>query len=118
MDEYSLGMIESRFADIVWENAPLSTSSLIRLCEKELGWKRTTSYTVLKKFIARGIFENKHGTVAVLITRQEFYARQSTQYVDRSFGGSLPSFLAAFTSKNQLSEHEIQEIEQIIKKNH
>lgn len=118
MDEYTLGLIESKFADIVWENAPLTTNSLIKLCEKELGWKRTTSYTVLKKFIARGIFENQSGTVTVLITRDEFYARQSTQYVERSFGGSLPGFLAAFTSKHQLSENEIQEIEKIISGSH
>lgn len=115
MEEYSLGVIEGRFADIVWANAPLSTSSLVRLCEQDLGWKRTTTYTVLKKFIARGIFDNQNSTVIVLISREDFYARQSEQYVERSFGGSLPGFLAAFTSKKQLSEEEIQEIEMIIR---
>lgn len=115
MDEYSLGLVESKFADIVWANAPLPTSGLVRLCERDLGWKRTTTYTVLKKFIERGIFDNQNSTVIVLISRADFYARQSEQYVERSFGGSLPGFLAAFTSKKQLSEAEIQEIERIIR---
>ena len=115
MEEYSLGVIESRFADIVWANAPISTGNLIKLCEQELGWKRTTTYTVLKKFTERGIFDNQDSTVVVLISRDDFYAKQSELYVERSFGGSLPSFLAAFTANKKLSEGEIQEIETIIK---
>lgn len=114
MEEYSLGVIESKFAEIVWSNAPLSTNDLTRLCEQELGWKRTTTYTVLKKFIERGIFDNQNRTVVVLISKEEFYAKQSELYVERSFGGSLPSFFAAFTSKRKLSKKEIEEIEKII----
>jgi len=114
MDEYTLGTIESKFADIVWANAPISTNNLIKLCEQSLGWKRTTTYTVLKKFMKRGIFDNQNSTVIVLISRDDFYAKQSEIYVERSFGGSLPGFLAAFTSKKKLSEKEIQEIEAII----
>lgn len=114
MEEYTLGVIESRFADIVWSNAPLSTGNLVKLCERHLGWKRTTTYTVLKKFIERGIFDNQNSTVHVLVSREDFYARQSELYVERSFGGSLPGFLAAFTSKRKLSEKEIREIEDII----
>lgn len=114
MEEYSLGNIESRFADIIWEHAPLSTSELIKLCEEALGWKRTTTYTVLKKLSERGIFQNQNGTVLVLISKEEFYARQSESYIERSFGGSLPSFLAAFTSRKALSKEEIQEIQDII----
>ena len=112
--DYTLGQIEGRFADLVWAHAPLSTSELIRLCAGELGWKRTTTYTVLKKFTRRGIFENQNGTVVVRLTREEFYARQSTQYVEQSFGGSLPGFLTAFASTKKLSDQEIREIEQII----
>ncbi len=114
MEDYTLGVIESRFADLVWAHAPIATGDLVKLCEKELGWKRTTTYTVLKKFIARGIFENRNSVVVVLMEREDFYARQSEVYVGRSFGGSLPGFLAAFTSKKKLSEKEIQEIEAII----
>ncbi len=114
MEEYSLGAVESRFAELVWANAPLSTNELIRICEQELGWKRTTTYTVLKKFIERGIFDNQNRVVVVLISKEEFYAKQSELYIERSFGGSLPSFLAAFTSKRTLSEKEIEEIEHII----
>lgn len=114
LEEYSLGNVESRFADIVWEHAPLTTGELIKLCEKELGWKRTTTYTVLKKLSERGIFQNQEGTVVVLINKEEFYARQSEHYVERSFGGSLPGFLAAFTSRRSLSDKEIREIQDII----
>ena len=114
-EEYSLGVIESRFADLVWRNAPLTTAELVKLCERELGWKRTTTYTVLKKFIDRSIFENRAGIVYVLISRVDFYARQSERYVEKSFGGSLPGFLAAFSSRKKLSEKEIREIEEIIR---
>ena len=122
MEDYTLGKIESRFADIIWDNAPLSTARLIELCGKELGWKRTTTYTVLKKFSERGIFENVSGTVEVRMSKAEFYARQSECYVEywlcdmliHSFGGSLPGFLAAFTSRKKLSEKEITELRRII----
>lgn len=114
MEDYILGTVESRFADIVWRNAPCATKELVRLCEDALSWKRTTTYTVLKKFIERGIFENDNGTVRVKITREEFYAKQSSSYVERSFGGSLPGFLTAFTSGKKLSKKEIVEIEKII----
>ncbi len=117
METYTLGNIESRFADIVWENAPLTTGELIKLCEKKLDWKRTTTYTVLKKLSERGIFENQSGTVVVLIGREEFYARQSERYIENSFHGSLPGFLAAFTSRRKLSEKEIEELQQIINEN-
>lgn len=116
MGEYSLGMIESRFAELVWDHAPVSTGELVRLCEEELGWKRTTTYTVLKKFIERGIFDNQNRQVVVVISKEEFYAKQSEQYVERSFGGSLPGFLAAFTSRKQLTDEEIAEIRKIIER--
>lgn len=117
MEDYTLGTIESRFADIIWEHAPLSTGELIALCEEVLGWKRTTTYTVLKKLSDRGLFENQGGTVIVKISKQEFYARQSECYVDHSFQGSLPGFLAAFTSRRKLSKKEIQELQRIIDAN-
>ena len=114
MKEIRLGAIESRFADIVWEHAPLATSELIRLCEAEFDWKRTTTYTVLKRLSERGIFKNDNGTVTVLISRDEFYSMQSEKVVKESFGGSLPAFVAAFTSRQNLSDDEIAEIRAII----
>ena len=114
MEEYTLGVVESKFADIVWENAPLTTAELVKLCEEELGWKRTTTYTVLKKFEKRGLFENQKGTVVVLISKEEFYGRQSEEYVEKSFGGSLPGFLTAFTSRKKLNKKEIEEIQKLI----
>ena len=116
MNEIRLGAIESRFADIVWEHAPLSTSELIKLCEKEFAWKRTTTYTVLKRLSERGIFKNDNGTVTVLISKDEFYSMQSEKFVNESFGGSLPAFIAAFTSRQNLSDDEIAEIRAIIEK--
>ena len=114
MEKMRLGTIESRFADIVWDRAPLSTSELIKLCEAEFDWKRTTTYTVLKRLSERGIFENDNGTVTVLISKDEFYSMQSEKVVNESFGGSLPAFIAAFTSRQNLSDDEIAEIRAII----
>lgn len=114
MEKMRLGNIESRFADIVWERAPLSTSELIKLCEAEFDWKRTTTYTVLKRLSERGIFKNDNGTVTVLISKDEFYSMQSEKVVNDSFGGSLPAFIAAFTSRQNLSDDEIAEIRSII----
>lgn len=114
MSEMKLGVIESRFADIIWTHEPLSTAELINLCEKELNWKRTTSYTVLKRLSDRGLFQNDNGTVTSLISRQGFYAVQSERFVDETFGGSLPAFLTAFTAKKELTPGEISEIRRLI----
>lgn len=114
-EEYALGELEKRFADIIWERAPLSMSELIQICEKEFSWKRTTTYTVLKKLNSRGLFENRNGTVEICMAKEDFYARQSTEYVERSFGGSLPNFLTAFTFRKKLSKEEIAELKKIIK---
>lgn len=117
MKDYSLGVIEARFADIIWENAPFKTSEMVKIAEAELGWKRTTTYTVLKKLSERGLFENDEGIVKVCMSKEEFYARQSENYVEQSFGGSLPGFLAAFSSRRKLSSKEIEEIKKIIEDN-
>lgn len=116
MNEIKLGVIESKFANIIWERAPLSTAELIKLCEAEFKWKRTTTYTVLKRLSERGIFKNENGTVTALISKEEFYSMQSERVVNESFGGSLPAFIAAFTSRQNLSEGEIEEIRSIIDK--
>lgn len=110
----NLGTVESRFADIIWQNEPLSTSDLVKICEIELEWKRTTTYTVLKRLSDRGIFKNNGGIVTSLISRDEFYSMQSEKFVDETFSGSLPAFLAAFTSRKALSKDEIAEIRNLI----
>lgn len=110
----NLGLVEGRFCDLVWANAPVTTAQLVKLCEKELNWKRTTTYTVLKHMIDRGLFENDNKTVRVLITRDEFYADQSREYISEQFEGSLPKFIAAFTSKSKLSREEAEELKRMI----
>ncbi|MBQ8541781.1 MAG: BlaI/MecI/CopY family transcriptional regulator [Clostridia bacterium] len=110
----NLGTVESRFADIIWQHEPLSTSDLVKLCESELEWKRTTTYTVLKRLSERGIFKNEGGTVTSLISREDFYSMQSAKFVDETFQGSLPAFLAAFTSRKALSKEEIAQIRDMI----
>ena len=98
MDERKLGVVEARFADLIWENEPLSSGALVRLCEEELGWKKSTTYTVLKKLCQRGIFRNEGGTVTSLISREDFFSAQSRRFVEESFDGSLPAFIAAFAA--------------------
>lgn len=114
MQQTKLGAVEGRFADLVWENAPVSTAILIRLAQEQLEWKRTTTYTVLKRLCDRGLFELKDGLVTVKVSREEFYAIQSEQIVQESFGGSLPAFVAAFTRRNKLSQREIEQLQQLI----
>lgn len=114
MDERKLGVIEARFADLIWQNEPLSSGTLVRLCEEELGWKKSTTYTVLKKLCQRGIFRNEGGEVTLLITREEFYSAQSRRFVEESFDGSLPAFIAAFSAGKGLSAEEIAQIRRMI----
>ncbi len=114
MDEMKLGAVEGRFADIVWQNEPLTTKELVSLCEKELNWKRTTTYTVLKKLCERGIFKTENSTVTALISRDEFYSIQSERFVEETFKGSLPAFLAAFTSRKKLSAKEVSELRRLV----
>lgn len=114
MEEMKLGVVESHFADLIWKNEPLSSGELVKLCEKELSWKKSTTYTVLKKLCGRKIFQNKEGKVTSLISKEEFYAMQSERFVDETFKGSLPAFIAAFTKRKALSEQEIKEIRQMM----
>lgn len=114
MGDIRLGAAESRFADIVWRCAPLTTAQLVKICEEELHWKRTTTYTVLKRLSERGIFLNQGGTVTALISREDFYALHSENYVEEVFDGSLPAFLVAFTRRKKLSEEELNQLQQLI----
>ena len=114
MKTTELGTIESRFADLIWEHAPLSSRALVSLCEEHLQWKKSTTYTVLKKLCDRGLFQNNGGTVEIVMTKEEFTARQSEEIVRDAFSGSLPAFVAAFTSRNTLSERELAALQSLI----
>ena len=114
MAEYKLGEVESIFADIIWNNEPLSSRRLAELAEARLNWKRTTTYTILKRLCDRELFQNNNGTVTSRISREEFYARQSERFVEDTFQGSLPAFLAAFGSRKKLSDSEIRELQKVI----
>lgn len=112
--DYRLGYVEAQFADIVWENEPLSSRELVDICLEKLEWKKSTTYTVLKKFCEREIFQNQNGTVSSILSKEDFYALQSEQVVEESFEGSLPAFVAAFTKNKKLSEKEIREIQKLL----
>ena len=114
MSEYRLGEIETRFAELIWNSAPLSSGELVKLAERELLWKKSTTYTVLRRLCERGIFQNEGGQVTALISREDFYAAQSEEFVEETFSGSLPAFLAAFSRKKKLSEDEIDQLERMI----
>lgn len=114
MQDFKLGAVESRFADLIWHHAPITTSELTKLCQRELNWKRTTTYTVLKRLCERGLFQTQDSVVTPLLSRTEFYAKQSEQFIDQNFDGSLPAFLAAFTTRKRLSPEEISEIRRMI----
>lgn len=114
MAEYNLAVVESRFADIIWRSQPLSMQALVKQAEAELDWKRTTTYTVLKRLSDRGLFKNEGGMVTACLTREEFYARRSEQFVEESFAGSLPAFLAAFTARKDLTAADVAEIRRLI----
>ncbi|MDE5679582.1 MAG: BlaI/MecI/CopY family transcriptional regulator [Lachnospiraceae bacterium] len=114
MEQYKLGEMESRFAELIWENAPIASGELAKLCEKAFDWKRTTAYTMLKRLCERGLFANESGMVTVRMAKEEFEAAQGEQFIKETFGGSLPRFLAAFSRRNKLGEKEIAELKKLI----
>ena len=114
MTDYILGAVESRFADIVWTNAPITTAELVKRCAADLAWKRTTTYTVLKKLCEHGFFRLEDGVVTVVTTKEEYDADRSEKYIAESFSGSLPAFIAAFTKHQKISEEEIDEVQRMI----
>ena len=114
MEKYKLGEMEQKFADLIWEHEPISSRRLTELCEKAFSWKRTTTYTMLKRLCERAIFQNESGTVTSLMSKSEFGAAQGEQFLTETFDGSLPRFLAAFTRRKKLSEKEIKEIQKLI----
>lgn len=114
MEDMKLGVVESKFADIIWRDEPIPSGELVKICERELSWKKPTTYTVLRKLCERGIFKNEGGNVTSLISREEFYAMQSEKFVEETFEGSLPAFIAAFTKRKQLTKSEIEELKKLI----
>ncbi|MBQ7121995.1 MAG: BlaI/MecI/CopY family transcriptional regulator [Clostridia bacterium] len=114
MNDYQLGAIEAKFADIIWENEPISSAELVKQSEEIFNWKKSTTYTVLKRLCEKGIFQNIKGTVTSIISKQEFYSLQSEKFVEETFKGSLPAFLAAFTQRKKLSADEVSEIRRMI----
>lgn len=114
MEELKLGYVESKFADIIWANEPIQSGELVKLCQQELGWKKPTTYTVLRRLCERSIFRNEGGVVTSRISREEFYHYRSERLLSDGFAGSVPSFLAAFTKRKALTAEEIAEIRRMI----
>lgn len=114
MTDIKLGVVEANFADIIWRHEPIHSRDLAKICAEKLGWKRPTTYNVLRKLCEKGIFQNDGGTVSSRISRQEFYGMQGEHFVEEAFDGSLPAFVAAFTARKKLSDAEISELMDII----
>lgn len=112
--ELELGAIQERFADIVWANEPVGSGELVKICEKELNWKKATTYTVLRKLCEKGLLKNENGVVSSLISKEDFYSAKSEQIIEESYKGSLPAFVAAFISRKNLTAKEADEIQKMI----
>ena len=117
MADLRLGPVESRFAELIWDGEPISSTELVHLAERELEWKKSTTYTVLKRLCEEGIFQNEGGVVTSRLSREEYAARQSEQFVEETFSGSLPAFLTAFTRRKKLTEEEIDQLQRLIERN-
>ena len=112
--ELELGAVQERFADIVWAHEPIGSGELVRLCEKELNWKKPTTYTVLRKLCEKGLLQNENGVVTSRIPREDFYSAKSEQIIEESFDGSLPAFIASFIARKNLTAEEAEEIQRMI----
>ena len=114
MKEYRLGEQEAKFADIIWDNEPIESPELVKLAAQSLDWKKSTTYTMLRRLCERGIFKNENTIVSALMSWDEFMAGQSRRYVEDSFGGSLPKFLASFIGGKKLSDKQAEELVRLI----
>lgn len=114
MIEYKLGEIEMRFAELIWTNEPISSGELVKLAEANISWKKSTTYTILRKLCEKGLFQNENGSVTSRVSKEEYIAMQSERFVDETFSGSLPQFIASFSRRKKLSDKEIEEIQRII----
>lgn len=114
MADIELGAQQAQFAEIVWENEPVGSGELVKICEKKLNWKKPTTYTVLRKLCEKGILQNVDGIVTSVMSKDEFNSAKSEQFVEETFKGSLPAFIAAFASRKKLSKSEVDEIQKMI----
>ena len=114
MEDIKLAEVESRFVELIWENEPISSGELVALCEKELNWKKSTTYTVLRRLCQKGMLQNQDAVVTSLIKKDEYMALRSEQMLADEFDGSLPQFVAAFMSRKKLSKKQISEIQKLI----
>ncbi|MBE5959466.1 MAG: BlaI/MecI/CopY family transcriptional regulator [Lachnospiraceae bacterium] len=114
MEDIRLGLVESQFADIIWKNEPIASGDLVKICQEKLEWKKSTTYTMLKRLCQRGIFQNENGVVTSVMSKEEFGAAQSEKIIEESFSGSFPAFIAAFASRKKLSKKDIDEIQKMI----
>lgn len=114
MSDYQMGVIESRFADMIWDSEPISSTELCKCSETALGWKKSTTYTVLKRLCDKGIFQNNKGCVTSLVSRQDFYSARSEKFVEEAFHGSLPAFLTAFTARKSLTPEEVEHLRRMV----
>lgn len=114
MEQYKLGEMEQKFADLIWDSAPISSGGLTKLCEEKFEWKRTTTYTMLKRLCDRNIFVNEKGVVRVLMSREDFKSALGEKFINDNFKGSLPMFLTAFSKRKKLSGREISELKKLI----
>ncbi|WP_295867621.1 BlaI/MecI/CopY family transcriptional regulator [uncultured Oscillibacter sp.] len=117
MSDLKMAPVETRFAEIIWAHEPVSSAELVKLAEEALGWKKSTTYTVLRRLCERGIFRNEGGAVTSLLSRADYDAAQSRQFVEESFSGSLPAFIAAFTRRKKLTDEEVAELQSLIDRN-
>ena len=117
MGDLKMAPVETRFAEIIWAHEPVSSAELVKLAEEALGWKKSTTYTVLRRLCERGIFRNEGGAVTSLLSRADYDAAQSRQFVEESFSGSLPAFIAAFTRRKKLTDEEVAELQSLIDQN-
>lgn len=111
---YKLAKTEAKFADLIWEREPIESPELVKIAEREMKWKKSTTYTVLKKLCEKGIFKNDNALVSAVLKREEFYAGQSRNYVDEVFDGSLPKFLTAFVGNGKLNAKQAEELKRLI----
>ena len=114
MIKYEFTEREEEFANIIWESEPIASGDLVKLSKSKMNWKKSTTYTVLKKLCEKGIFKNENAVVTSLITKNEYNAKQSIRFVEDTFGGSLPKFLTAFISEKKLSKNQAEELKELI----
>ena len=114
MNIYKLTESEERFAELIWQKEPIASGELVKLCEKQMNWKKSTTYTVLKKLCDHGVFQNENSVVSSIITKDEYYAKQSVRFVEDVFGGSLPKFLTAFIGAKKINRQQAEELKKLI----